>query len=110
MGGVMKAISSIAGPLMNIASAFSPMGLIKKAIETAMSFAKTITGALKSVAPKAMEALDKKLDKAQDWATKATGQANNFLTQVAGGFQALGNAAAQFPPAAPAAAAALPPR
>ena len=93
MGGALKAISSLAGPIMNMASMFSPVGAIMKGIQMAMGFAKQIGEAVKSVAPNAMKGLDEKIEKAGSWAQKAVGKAQDFLTKVAGGVQALGNAA-----------------
>ena len=75
---------------MQVASMFTPLGPIMQAVNMAMSFAKTIGGVMKAVAPKAMEKLDEKLDKAQNWAQKAVGQANQFLNGLAQGVQAMG--------------------
>lgn len=91
MGGALKAVSKLAGPIMQMASMFTPLGPIMQAVNTAMSFAKTLTGALKNIAPKFMEKLDKKLDKAQDFAQKAVGAANQFLNGAAQTAQQVGN-------------------
>lgn len=100
MGGALKAVSKLAGPIMSMASMFTPLGPIMQMAKMAMSAVQAISGAMKSVAPKAMENVDKKLSKAEEWGTRAMGKANEFLTKLSQGFAQLG--AIQFPPAAPA--------
>ena len=82
MGGALKAISKIAGPIMQVASMFTPMGAIMGIVSKGLELFKGISGALKSVAPKAAANLDQKLNKVQNFAQNAIGKANQFLTGV----------------------------
>jgi hypothetical protein len=99
MGGALKAISKIAGPIMQIASMFTPAGAIMSVVSKGLDFLKNIGGALKDVAPKAMANFDKKIDKVKDFATNAVGQANKFLTGVGNAAASLGNDQAAAAPA-----------
>lgn len=100
MGGALKAVSKLAGPIMSIASMFTPLGPIMQMAKMAMTAAQAIGSAMKAVAPKAMDNIDKKLNKVGEWAGNAIGKANDFLTKLSQGVAQLG--AIQFPPAAPA--------
>lgn len=110
MGGALGGIAKLAGPILQVASMFTPLGPIMQAVNMAMSFAKTIGGALKSMAPKAFGDIDKKLDSAQNFAQKAVGKAQDFLQKLGKGVQDVGQQAQQinFPPANPLAALGLP--
>ena len=98
MGGALKAVTKLAGPIMQVAGMFTPMGAIMQGITKAMQLFKTVTGALKQIAPKAMEKLDQKLEKAQGFMQNAVGKAGNFLQALGQGLQGLGNPPAQANP------------
>ncbi|MFN3431885.1 MAG: hypothetical protein ACK46X_18285 [Candidatus Sericytochromatia bacterium] len=101
MGGAIK---KLAGPIMSIASMFTPLGPIMNMVKMATSVASTFSNIMKAVAPKAMEKLDQKIQKASDWAQNAVGKAGNFLQSLSQSATALGNSLANFPPTNPVAA------
>ena len=98
MGGALGALSKLAGPIMQIASMFTPMGAIMSLVSKGLEMFKGISGALKSVAPKAMENVDKKLDKVKDFAAGAAAKANSFLSGLSNAAASLGNTAAPANP------------
>jgi hypothetical protein len=101
MGGVIK---KLAGPLMSIASMFTPLGPIMQAVQMATKVAETFSNVIKGVAPKLGEKLDQKIQKASDWATNAVGKAGAFVQGLGNAATQLGNTLANFPPTNPVAA------
>lgn len=101
MGGVIK---KLAGPIMSIASMFTPLGPIMNMVKMATSMAQTFANVIKGVAPKLGEKLDQKIQKASDWAQNAVGKAGAFVQSLGNTATALGNSLANFPPTNPVAA------